>query len=89
MWSWVKYGQDYWLVMEPRLAPKYLRKIHGIKYSSPPPPAIFFFEAIVKKIAGIGILANLVVSSKKIEEEYNRYRLCIWCWYCTVFVGLL
>jgi hypothetical protein len=31
MWSWVKYGQDYWLVIEPRLAPKYLRKIHGIK----------------------------------------------------------
>jgi hypothetical protein len=49
--SWVKYGQDYWLVIEPRLAPKYLRKIHGIKYSSPPPHlAPFFLDIVIKNL---------------------------------------
>jgi hypothetical protein len=38
----------YWLVIEPRLAPKYLRKIHGIKYSSPPPHTPPFVQAFVK-----------------------------------------
>jgi hypothetical protein len=35
--------------------------------------------AIVKIFAGIGIPATFIVSSKKIEEGYKRYRLCFWC----------